>query len=120
MSAGVARVAAESAIAAIVTAKIRQRDKNFARVSDYTGLEAFLRGFGGGEQTGENIVAATDKSARTFARKGQAVAQFVKMRTGQKLAGSVSWARAKPATPGASSWLAALILAHRASHQNHT
>ena len=60
MGAGLAGIAAEGAVSAIVTAKIGQGQEDLARVSDHAGLEALFGCAGGGEEFGEVVVMAAD------------------------------------------------------------
>ncbi len=46
--AGVAGIAAEGAVSAVIAAEIGEREKNFARVSDDAGFEALFGGARGG------------------------------------------------------------------------
>ena len=76
MCAGVAGIAAEGAVSAVVAAEIGQRQKDFARVGDDAGLEAFFGGAGGGEEFGKIVVGAADQAQRGFARDGDAGAHL--------------------------------------------
>ncbi len=62
MRAGVSGIAAESAVAAVVAAKIGQRQENFSRVGDDAGLEVIFCSAGGGEQRGQIVVGAADQA----------------------------------------------------------
>jgi hypothetical protein len=62
VSAGFSGVAAEGAVAAIVAAQIRQRQKNFSRVCNNTGLEGVSCGAGGSEHGGQIVVTAADQA----------------------------------------------------------
>ena len=77
--AGFAGIAAEDAVAAIVAAQVGQRDEDFARIGDDAGLEALLEFQGGGEESGEFVVRATQELAGALARERQPVAQFVEI-----------------------------------------
>lgn len=62
------RVTTERAVAAVVSAKICQRDENFARISDDGGLEASARSLRRSEQDGESLPANAQQMASFFAR----------------------------------------------------
>src|ERR1700720_285070 len=64
---GFAWVAAEDAVAAIITAQVRQRDEAFARIGENAGLEALLELQGCGEKIWEFIVRATQELASSLA-----------------------------------------------------
>ena len=73
MSAGIAGIAAEGAVSAVVAAEIGQRQKNFARIGDDAGLEALFGGAGGGEEFGKIVVGALNQVERGLARDRGAV-----------------------------------------------
>ena len=60
--AGVAGIAAEGAVSAIVAAEVGQRQENFARIGDDAGLEAFFGGAGGGEEFRKIVVGAANQT----------------------------------------------------------
>ena len=66
VGAGIAGIAAEGAVSAIVAAEVGQRKEYFARVSDDAGLEALLGGAGGGEKFGKIVVGAADQAQGGF------------------------------------------------------
>ena len=68
MRAGVAGIAAEGAVSAIVAAKVGERQKHLARICDNPGLEALLRGASGGEEFGKIFVGAANQLDGGFAR----------------------------------------------------
>ena len=77
--AGFAGIAAESAVAAIVAAQVRQGDEDFARIGNDAGLEPLLEFQGGGEKCREFIVRAAQQQASSLARERQPVAHFVEI-----------------------------------------
>ena len=64
---GFAGVAPEDAVAAIITAQVRQRDEDFARISDDAGLEALLELQGCGKKIWQFIVRAMQELASPLA-----------------------------------------------------
>ena len=75
MRAWLAGIATEDAVAAVVSAKIGQRQEHFPRVGDEAGFEV-IPGFpGGGQQRGEILVMATDQAQSLVARDGRARAK---------------------------------------------
>src|ERR1700751_2289035 len=56
--AGIARIAAEGAVAAIVAAEVSQREKDFAGIGDRARLESFLRRAGKRKKFWQIVVAA--------------------------------------------------------------
>ena len=81
MRARLARIAAEGAVSAVVAAKIRQRKKDLAGISDNAGLEAFLRCACRHEQCGQFIVTALDQAQGALARDGFARTKVRKNRS---------------------------------------
>ena len=65
-----AGIATKYAVAAIVTAKIGQRDENFARISNDARLKTLFGGAGGGEKVGQFSVTAAHQADRNIARPG--------------------------------------------------
>jgi hypothetical protein len=65
---GIAGVAAESAVSAIVSAEIRQRNKDLAGICNNARFEALFRCASCGEQFGQDFVRTSDEIARSFAR----------------------------------------------------
>ena len=76
MGAGIARIAAEGAIPAVVAAKIRQRDEYLARVGYDAGLEALFCSTGGRQQARQTAVWTADQLKRTLPRDRHAGAQI--------------------------------------------
>ena len=60
--AGVAGIAAEDAITAVVATKIGQWEKNFAGVRDDAGLEALFGGASRSKESGEVVVGAANEA----------------------------------------------------------
>ena len=71
MRAGFSGIAAEGAVAAVVTAEIGQRQKNLSRIGDDAGSEVFFRGACRREQSWEVVVAAVDQAQGQVARDGR-------------------------------------------------
>jgi hypothetical protein len=78
--AGFSGIAAEGAVAAVVAAKIGQRQENLPRVGDDAGLEVFFGGASGPEQRGKIVVATADQAQGQFARDGRSGPQIVQFR----------------------------------------
>ena len=72
MCAGLAGIAAKSAVPAIVAAKIGQRQKYFARVSNNAGFETLFGRAGCSEKVGKNAVVAANQLQGGLARDGEA------------------------------------------------
>ena len=70
MRPGLSRVASENAVAAVVTAKIGQRQEDLPRIGDDAGFEIISRGACGGEQRRQIVVTAADQAQRGYARDG--------------------------------------------------
>ena len=83
MRAGISGIAAEGAVAAVIAAKIRQRQEDFSRIGDDAGLEVFFCGAGRGEQRGKIVVTAADQPAGPGRGDGRsrAVVRLVLLRT---------------------------------------
>src|SRR5437016_2263626 len=69
MRSRLARVATERAISAIVATQVCERNKNFAGVSNYAGLEAIAGLTRCSEQFGQFVVAGTNPAACVLARE---------------------------------------------------
>ena len=76
MRAGVAGIAAEGAVSAVVAAEIGQRQEDLARVGDDAGPEALFGGVGGGEKFGKIVVGAANELQSSLARDGDAGAHL--------------------------------------------
>ncbi len=74
--AGIAGIAAEGAVSAVVAAEIGQRQEDFSRVGDDAGLEALFGGAGGGEKFGKIVVGAANEVQGGLARDGDAGADL--------------------------------------------
>jgi hypothetical protein len=65
---GLAGIAPESAVAAVVAAKIGQRKKHFAGVGDHSGLESRAGKLRRPEQRGQHVVVRSQQMTSCFTR----------------------------------------------------
>ena len=82
--AGLARIASEGAVAAIIAAKIGQRKKDFARVSDDAGAVLFFQSPRRGQQLRKKFVIAAQELASHFRRQRLAIPHLAQAR-GQRV-----------------------------------